>query len=66
MCMDNCDKCGKTVNTDDDTEFYGEDGDGFGKYQSMCETCRDDWYKDHDLNAPKDWQECLAKTMFKE
>ena len=42
MSIDRCSKCGALVDTDFDTEFYGEDGDGFGNYESLCENCREE------------------------
>lgn len=42
MSIDTCSKCGKQVDTDSDTEFYGEDGEGFGKWPSLCESCREE------------------------
>jgi hypothetical protein len=42
VSIDLCSKCGAAVDTDDDTEFYGEDGEGFGKWPSLCENCREE------------------------
>ena len=41
MSIDTCSKCGDLVDTDFDMEFYGPDGEGFGKYTGLCENCRE-------------------------
>lgn len=43
MSIDSCSKCDSPVDTDFDMEFYGVDGDGWGKWQSLCENCREEY-----------------------
>ena len=48
MSIDLCSKCGSPVDTDFDTEFYGETGYGFDGYKGLCECCRDEFVQDDD------------------
>lgn len=47
MSMDKCSNCDRSVDTDYDTEFYGDNGNGFvvgydhHYFLSLCERCRD-------------------------
>lgn len=40
MCMDTCEDCGKTVNTDNKPEVYREEWPGkWGDYTCLCDNC---------------------------
>lgn len=42
MSIEMCPKCDKRVDTDKDDSFYGFDGEGYGNWFGLCESCREE------------------------